>query len=422
MTTVRHDLVAVGASAGGVEALKTLVGGLPGDLEATVLLALHLPVDARSYLPEILQRRCSLPVAQAEDGMPLRPGTVVLAHPDAHLLVVDDRIVLGRGARENGSRPAHDAMLRSCALARGPRTVGVVLTGLLDDGAAGLRRVHRYGGACLVQDPATADFPSMPRAAQLAVPSARALPLDELTAEVVRLVAEPAGPPPQLDEQERLRDEAELASALGRRPLATDGQRPGEPSPYGCPDCHGVLDLVPDDGGPVPLWPDVAAAVGLDVEVAWAAAAEHRDRMGGLAVARLVRDRRLHRGRPGGAAGAPGSPGLVLRPVGGCDVPTLLSAPVLRDHLAQEDGTGLRTVAVPSRTRGWTDLARIDPAFAGAAWSATEVGRRAFSRPLLVTRDEVCQVPAPPDPAAALAAVLADPAGPDPAPHGAAWG
>lgn len=241
MTTHTRDLVAVGASAGGVEALKTVAHGLPGDLPATVLLALHLPVDARSYLPEILQRRCSLPVVQAADGMPLEPGRVVLAAPDAHLLVVGDELVLGHGPRGNGSRPAHDAMLRSCALARGPRTVGAVLTGLLDDGAAGLRRVHRYGGACLVQDPDTADFPSMPRAAQAAVPTARALPLEALVTELVRLVHEPAAPPPYVDDHERARDEAELASALGRPSTLRDGERPGEPSPFGCPDCHDVL-------------------------------------------------------------------------------------------------------------------------------------------------------------------------------------
>jgi two-component system, chemotaxis family, protein-glutamate methylesterase/glutaminase len=242
-----RDLVVVGASAGGVEALKTFVGGLPLELPATVLVALHLPAEAHSVLPEILQRRCSLPVVLAEEGLLLTPGQVVVAHPDAHLIVVDDRVVLGRGPRENGLRPAHDAMLRSAALARGPRVVGAVLTGLLDDGAAGLRVVGRYGGTCLVQDPDTAEFPSMPRAALRACPDAHALPLESMAAEVARLVEQEPARAPEVDPERQLLDRAEAESALGRRPVLPDGAPAGPPSPYGCPDCHGVLNTVPDE-------------------------------------------------------------------------------------------------------------------------------------------------------------------------------
>lgn len=244
---VRRDLVVVGASAGGVEALKILLRALPGDLPAAVLVALHLPAS-RSYLPDILARSCSLPVRQARDGLRLVPGEVVVAHPDAHLLVVDDQVALGHGARENGSRPSHDAMLRAAALARGPRVVGAVLTGLLDDGAAGLRTVRRYGGHCLVQDPAEADFPSMPTAALRAVPDARALTLQALAEEVVRAVDDIPPPAPAVPEEQWQRDVAEMQSALGRAPLLPDGAPAGDPSPYACPDCHGVLNTVPDPG------------------------------------------------------------------------------------------------------------------------------------------------------------------------------
>jgi two-component system chemotaxis response regulator CheB len=245
---LQRDLVAIGASAGGVEALKTLVSGLPGDLPATVLVALHLPASARSYLADILARSCALPVRQARPDLPLVPGEVVVAHPDAHLLVVDDRIVLGSGPRENGSRPSHDAMLRSAALARRSRVVGAVLTGLLDDGAAGLHVVERYGGLCLVQDPAEAEFPSMPTAALRAVPTARSLGLRALAQEVVRAVHEVPPAEPMVPEEQWQRDLAELQSALGRSPVLPDGSRTGEPSPYACPDCHGVLNTVPDPG------------------------------------------------------------------------------------------------------------------------------------------------------------------------------
>lgn len=241
-----RSLVVVAASAGGVEALKRLVRALPADLPATVLVALHLPAEARSYLPEILARVSRLPVAQADDDMALEPGLVLTARPDAHLVVVDGHVAMGHGARENGARPSHDVMLRSAAVARGPRTVGVVLTGLLDDGAAGLATVARYGGACLVQHPDDAEFPSMPSAALRAVPWARRPRLDELAEEVVRAVTEPVPPGDDVPEDQRQRDLAEVRSALGGPP-ELEGEPVGTPSPYACPDCHGVLNTVPDE-------------------------------------------------------------------------------------------------------------------------------------------------------------------------------
>jgi len=244
-----RDLVVVGASAGGVEALKTFVRGLPHDLPATVLVALHLPADGQTVMADILRRRCKLLVKDAVDGDPLEPGTVVVAQPDAHLLVVDGHVVLGRGARENGHRPSHDAMLRSAALSHGTRAVGVILTGLLDDGAAGLRLVERYGGACLVQSPEDAEFPSMPQHALEAVPRARQLRVADLPEEVVRVVHGDSVPPvPEVPDDLRALDLVELRSALGEPPVTADGTPLGTPSTYGCPDCHGVLNEVHDGG------------------------------------------------------------------------------------------------------------------------------------------------------------------------------
>lgn len=242
-----RDLVVLAASAGGVEALKRIVAELPADLPATVLVALHVPPLSRSYLDQVLTRRSALPVVSARHGQPLLPGQVVVAQPDAHLLVVDGRIALGRGPRENGARPAHDAMLRSAALDRGTRVVAAVLTGMLDDGAAGLATVRRYGGCCLVQDPAEADFPSMPAAARQAVPDALVRPLPALVEEVVRIVRTPPGDRPVEDARQRARDQAELESALGRAPRDDAGLHPALPSAYACPDCHGVLGEVPDE-------------------------------------------------------------------------------------------------------------------------------------------------------------------------------
>jgi two-component system, chemotaxis family, protein-glutamate methylesterase/glutaminase len=241
------DLVVVVASAGGVEALKRLVQALPVGLPAAVLLSLHLPPAARSLLAEILDRRTTLTVRAAGDGTPLQPGCVLVARPDHHLVVVDGVVRLGHGARENGNRPSHDALLRSAALDRGPRVVAAVLTGLLDDGAAGLAAVERYGGACLVQDPAEAEFPSMPAAAARAAPSARVLRLDELVEEVVAVVGTRRTWPSDVAAEQRARDQVERDSALGRTPMESGEAPPGAPSPFGCPDCHGVLNTVEDD-------------------------------------------------------------------------------------------------------------------------------------------------------------------------------
>lgn len=239
-------LVAVAASAGGVEALKRLVAAFPTDLPATFLVALHLPEASRSLLAQILARHSPLTVRVAEHGMPLVAGEVLAAPPDHHLLVRSGRVVLGRGPRENGHRPSHDAMLRAVALEAGPRAVGVVLTGLLDDGAAGLAAVARYGGRCFVQDPDDAEFPSMPLAALGTVPDAVRAPLAALATGLAAALAEPAGAAPGVDPDRRHLDEAEVRSAEHGSPGLGDGRPPGTPSSFACPDCSGVLNEVPD--------------------------------------------------------------------------------------------------------------------------------------------------------------------------------
>jgi two-component system chemotaxis response regulator CheB len=243
---VGSRIVAVGASAGGVTALGDLLSLLPLDLDATVLVGLHLSSTGPSLLRQVLSRRSTLPVYAAEPGAPLRPGTVVVGPPDRHLLVVEGHLFLGTGAKENSHRPSHDAMMRSVALAAGPDAIGVILTGLLDDGSAGLRCIARYGGACLVQDPEDADFGDMPRNALYAVPDARVAPLRPLAQDLVDAVRAGARPIVEVDPQQRARDEAELASGLGTTGALSDGTHAGDPSGFACPHCHGVLNHVPD--------------------------------------------------------------------------------------------------------------------------------------------------------------------------------
>ena len=163
--TAKRDIIAIGGSAGSGAVLKTLIGDLPADLPASVFVSTHIPAHSPSLLSDILSSRAALPVTQVIDGQPIERGHVYVAAPDRHLLLVDGAIRLGEGPRENMVRPAIDPLFRSAALAFGPRVVGVVLTGMLNDGAAGLHAIKSCGGTAVVQSPTVAEAEQMPVAA-----------------------------------------------------------------------------------------------------------------------------------------------------------------------------------------------------------------------------------------------------------------
>jgi two-component system chemotaxis response regulator CheB len=183
-------LIGIGASAGGIDALLKVVGGLPRDLPHAIFVVLHLPATGSSVLAEILDRKCALTVTTAAHGERIARGRIYCAPPDAHVEVRAGWIVLTRGPKENGVRPAADVTLRSLARAVGPQAVAVVLSGALGDGSAGAEAVANAGGCVIVQDPADAIVASMPEHAIARVgAAARRLPADRIGAALAGLPA-----------------------------------------------------------------------------------------------------------------------------------------------------------------------------------------------------------------------------------------
>ncbi|MBW8727724.1 MAG: chemotaxis protein CheB [Inquilinus limosus] len=233
-----RDIVAIGASAGGLSALKRLAAGLPAGLDAAVLVVQHVSSDAKGNLPGLLERAGPLPAAFAEDGAPAVRGRIHVAPPNRHLLLQGDTLRLSHGAWENGVRPAVDTLFRSVAVCCGSRSIGVVLTGYLDDGSAGLRALRRCGGVAVVQDPADAEYPDMPRNALATTEADHMAALDAMPSLLARLVASAAGRPVPVPPEIQLEADI-MARRHGDEMAALD--RLGQRSVFTCPDCGGVM-------------------------------------------------------------------------------------------------------------------------------------------------------------------------------------
>jgi two-component system chemotaxis response regulator CheB len=188
---LKQDIIAVGASAGGIDALRILVGGLPADLNASIFVVLHIGfgINGQSYLPEILSKAGPLRAVNPKHGEQIERGKIYLAPPDCHLLVTPDRILLSHGPKENRSRPAINPLFRSAAQSYGGRVTGVILTGMLDDGTAGLAEIKRQGGVAVVQDPSSALYSSMPFSAIQHVDVDYVAPLPEIAGIVCHLAS-----------------------------------------------------------------------------------------------------------------------------------------------------------------------------------------------------------------------------------------
>jgi two-component system, chemotaxis family, protein-glutamate methylesterase/glutaminase len=253
----RHDVIVIGASAGGVEALLRLVRGLPPDLAAALFIVLHVSPQGTSLLPALLGRAGKLPAAHPADGAQLRHGQIYVAPPDHHLLIEAQgpqglRLRVLKGPKENRQRPAIDPLFRSAAGVCGARVVGVVLSGTLDDGSAGLVSIKRGGGVTVVQDPEDASYPGMPRNALAAVKVDHCLPVPEIARLLVRLagqgpgggdVSSTEGAAPEAD-----RDRQVEVIKMNTEIMESDEKPNGQPSAYSCPDCGGVLWELGEEG------------------------------------------------------------------------------------------------------------------------------------------------------------------------------
>lgn len=239
---MNRDIIVIGGSSGATAPLKAILGALPGDLPAAVFVVVHIPARSLGLLATVTAAAAHMPVHAARDGMAIAPGNIYLGVPDHHLIVRDGQMRLGRGPRENMARPSIDPLFRSAAAAYGSRVIGVLLSGLLNDGAAGLEAIKRCGGIAIVQDPADAIADEMPLSGMAAASVDLALPSARLGDVLSELVREPAGPRLPVPPEIRL----EIDIAAGERIDSDVLRRIADPAALTCPHCSGVLSKVRD--------------------------------------------------------------------------------------------------------------------------------------------------------------------------------
>jgi two-component system chemotaxis response regulator CheB len=235
----RRDLIVVGASAGAVEVLVGLVRNLPPGFPAAVFIVSHFPSEVRSHLPEILSRRGQLLARHPRDGEPIYPGHIYVAPPNYHLVLEPNTVRLHRGPRENHFRPSIDPLFRSAARYYGRRVVGVILSGALADGVAGLMAVRAAGGVSVIQDPQDALLPTLPQTAREVAGADYVVTAEELAPQLIELVRQELpeeGGPTVLDPMDRIAQTA--ARDLNGQ---ADHGRPGTISVFTCPECGGCL-------------------------------------------------------------------------------------------------------------------------------------------------------------------------------------
>jgi len=238
----KHDVIVIGGSSGSSEPLRAILRALPAETQAAVFVSTHIPPHDKSYLTAVLAAAALMPVSQAQDGETIETGRIYVAAPDRHLLLTAEGVRLGAGPRENMVRPSIDPLFRSAALTFGPRVVGVILSGMLNDGVSGLRAVQDCGGVTIVQDPADAVAGDMPRAVLVALRPDHLVKAADIGALLKRLAAADAGPPRPCPENLRLEVDIAAGCRLGSNRLRAVAD--SDPSTWS--NCKGALSEARD--------------------------------------------------------------------------------------------------------------------------------------------------------------------------------
>jgi two-component system, chemotaxis family, protein-glutamate methylesterase/glutaminase len=249
MVTGLRNIIVIGASAGGFAAIKELVAGLPSDFQASLFIVWHMSPDIPSILPKVLNQQHKLYATHAYDHEPIVPNRIYVAPSDHHLLLEPGRVRVTRGPKENRFRPAVDPLFRSAAYAYGARMIGVVLSGALDDGTAGLWTIKQWGGLAVVQHPADAEVSSMPESALREVEVDYTVPIAEMASLLVQLSQEQVAETAEAvmkEEVENKKTMLEIRIAAEDSAFESGIMKFGALTPYTCPECHGVLSALRD--------------------------------------------------------------------------------------------------------------------------------------------------------------------------------
>ena len=245
----QRNIIVIGASAGGFEGLKTLVAGLPENFPASIFVVWHMSPDVQGVLPQVLNRFKTVPAAHAADGEAIEPNRIYVAPPDHHLLVEKEIVRVTRGPKENRFRPAVDPLFRSAAYAYNNRVIGVILSGALDDGTAGLWTIKHRGGLAVIQDPKDAEVPSMPENALREVAVDYTVSMAEMADLLVRLSSEKVEENAEIEmaeNGENEKTEIEIRIAAETSAFESGVMKLGVLTPFTCPECHGVMSRLRD--------------------------------------------------------------------------------------------------------------------------------------------------------------------------------
>ena len=237
----KRDIVVVGASAGGLTPLKTFVSSLPADFPGSIFIVLHIPPFSESRLALILSKAGPLKAVQPKDGEEIKSGIIYVAANDHHLLLEGSKVIMKKGPKENRFRPSIDALFRSAAYVYGNRVIGIVLSGLLNDGTSGLWSIKRMGGITIIQDPEDADFPQMPLNVLEYVEVNHTMPVAEMGQFVAALVNKLAPKKKKISTKELNLLKLEVVIATRDNAFETGIMNYGELTTFTCPECHGAL-------------------------------------------------------------------------------------------------------------------------------------------------------------------------------------